>query len=202
MSGDTFLDEYGVQSVDQILVALEQVLKSAVPQVLDLPGTKAYLGERAKDFADITTWQQVPTLEAIASADYPAVAITSPGLVEPPIYKRSTDLWETTWRASIGIYDRTGIDDGGQSATQQRVRDWIMILRTAALRNNTLAGIARGLWWAGEEYDLLPDRNKARTIGAGALALDVRVDVRNTLGMGLPAVSTTNTTLDVRTNQE
>ena len=192
------LEEFGVQSVDQVLVALQQTLEQAVPQVLELDQVKAYLGQRAAGFQKITTWQQVPTLEAIATADYPAVAMTSPGLVEPPAYKRSSYTWETTWRAAVGLYDRVGVDDGGQSATQQRVRDWIMILRTAALRNPTLAGTARWIRWAGEEYDLLPDRNKARTIGAGALALDIRVDVPDTLGMGLPAVASTSTSTDVR----
>ena len=198
----TFLEEYGIQSVDQVLVALEQTLKTALPQVLDLDQVKAYLGDRATEFVAITTWQQVPTIEAIATADYPAVAITSPGLSAPPIYKRSTDTWETTWRAAVGIYDRTGVDDGGQSVTQARVRDWIAFIRTAAIRNPTLGGTVRGLQWVGEEYDLLPDRDKARTIGAGALALDIRVDVRNTLGMGLPPVTSTTTQLDVRNNQE
>lgn len=198
----TPLEEFGVQSVDQVLVALQQTLAQAVPMVLELPGVKAYLGTRAAGFAEITTWQQVPTLAAIATADYPAVAMTSPGLVEPPAYKRSAYVWETTWRAAVGLYDRVGVDDDGQSATQQRVRDWMMILRTAALRNPTLAGTSRWIRWAGEDYDLLPDRKNARTIGAGALSLDIRVDVPDTLGMGLPAVASTTTQLDVRNNQE
>lgn len=202
MSGNPFLAEYGVQSVDQVLVALEETLKVALPQVLDLPGTQAYLGDQAASYADIATWQQVPTIEAIAAAEFPAIAITSPGLVDRPIFKRANNTWETTWRAAVGIYDRTGYDDGGQSATQARVRNWIAFLRTAALRNPTLGGVTRGVWWAGEEYDLLPDRNQARTIGAGALALDIRVDVPNTLGMGLPPVTSTTTQLDVNSNQE
>lgn len=199
------LDDFGIQSADQVLVALQQTLEAAVPQVLDLPEVKAYLGTRAAGFQEITTWQQVPTLEAIATADYPAVAMTSPGLVEEPAYKRSLGTYgghETTWRAAVGLYDRVGVDDGGQSATQQRVRDWMMILRTAALRNPTLGGTSRWIRWAGEDYDLLPDRRNARTIGAGALALNIRVDIPDTLGMGLPAVASTTTQLDVRNNQE
>jgi hypothetical protein len=193
------MTELGIQSADQVLVALEDTLRAALPQVLDLPEVKAYLGTNATAYAEITTWQQLPTIQAIATADYPAVAITSPGLVEPPTYKRSSDSWETWWRAAVGIYDRAGVDDGGHRATQAQVRNWIAFLRVAALRNPTLGGAARAVRWAGEEYDMLPDRNKARTIGAGALALDIKVEVPNTWGLGLPPV--TSTQLDL-TNQE
>lgn len=196
------MSDLGVQSADQVLVALEGTLKQALPMVLQLPEVKAYLGADAVAYRPITTWQQLPTIAAIATADYPAVAITSPGLVEPPVYKASRDCWETWWRAAIGIYDRAGVDDDGHRATQALVRNWIAFLRTAALRNPTLGGVSRAIHWAGEDYDLLPDRSMARTIGAGALALDIKVDVPNTLGLGLPPVTSTSTQLDVTHNQE
>jgi hypothetical protein len=189
--------ELGIQSADQVLVALEGTLRQALPQVLDLPEVKAYLGEAAVNYRPITTWQQLPTIQAIATADYPAVAITSPGLVQAPTYSRSSDSWETWWRAAVGIYDRAGVDDDGHRETQALVRNWIAFLRTAALRNQTLGGAARAVVWSGEDYDLLPDRNNARTIGAGALALDIKVQVPNTLGLGLPPVTSTSTQLDV-----
>lgn len=186
---------FGVQSVDQICQAVEHTLQSVLPQVLELPEVKTYLGERAKIFRDVQDWQQLPTIEAIASAKYPAVAIVSPGLVEPPTYNRSSDVYKTTWRVAVGIYDRSRTSD--HSATQAMIRDWVAFIRTALLRNPTLGGVVRSVQWAGEEYDLLPDRNKARTIGAGALAVDIMADVPNTLGLGLPAVITTSTDLTV-----
>lgn len=191
------MSELGIQSADQVLVALEETLRTTLPQVLELPEVKAYLGTTAADYRPITTWEQLPTLAAIATADYPAVAITSPGLVQPPAYQRSKDSWETWWRAEVGIFDRAGFDDDGHRITQAMVRNWIAWLRTAALRQQTLGGAARAVVWAGEEYDLLPDREQARTIGAGVLALNIKVDVPNTLGLGLPLVTSTTTQLDV-----
>jgi hypothetical protein len=193
-------DTMGVQSAAQICRAVEDTLKKALPMVLEIPEVKAYLGERAKAFRDVREWQQLPTIEAIASAQYPAVAIVSPGLVEEPVYSRADDAWKTKWRVAVGIYDRSRNSDHGE--TQDRIRDWVAFIRTALLRNPTLGGVVRGVSWAGEEYDLLPDRNKARTIGAGALAVDIRVDVPNTLGLGLPPVSTTSAELAVNPHQE
>ncbi|HXH77314.1 hypothetical protein [Nocardioides sp.] len=182
-----------IGSADELCKAAETTLRAALPMVLNLPEVKGYLGARAPEFEAIKEWHQLPTLEAISSAKFPAVVITTPGLVGPPVYQRSKQSWETTWRLAIGIYDRAG----DHAATSARVRDWIAFIRTALLRNVTLGGVAKGITWAGEEYDLLPDRKHARTIGAGALAIDVRVDVPDTLGLGLPAATKTTTTLTV-----
>lgn len=191
------MSDLGIQSADQVLVALEETLRATLPLVLELPEVKAHLGSSAADYREITTWQQLPTLQAIATADYPAVAIMSPGLVGPPEYQRSRDCWTAWWRAEVGIFDRHGVDDAGHSATQRLVRNWVAWLRTAALRQQTLGGAARAVVWAGEEYDLLPDREQARTIGAGTLMLNIKADVPDTLGLGLPIVTTTNTQLNV-----
>lgn len=191
------MSELGIQSADQVLVALEDTLRATLPAVLELPEVKAHLGSRAADYRPITTWQQLPTLQAIATADYPAVAIMSPGLVQTPTLQRSRDAWEVWWRAEVGIFDRHGVDDDGHRATQALVRNWIAWLRTAALRQQTLGGAARAVQWAGEEYDLLPDRQQARTIGAGTLMLNIKAEVPNTLGLGLPLVTSTTTQLDV-----
>lgn len=190
------MTDFGIQSAAQVGAAVEATLRDGLPQTLELATVKAYLGDRAATFRDVREWQQLPTIEAIASAQYPAVAIVSPGLVREPTRKRSGDAYETTWRVAVGIYDREKSPD--HNATQDKVRDWVALLRITLLRTPTLGGVSRRVTWAGEEYDLLPDRNKARTIGAGALAVDVTVDVPDPLGLGaFPSVTSTAPDLTV-----
>lgn len=171
---------FEIQSAAQVGEAVEATLKEHLPETLELPTVKEYLGDRAAVFRDVREWQQLPSLEAIATAQLPAVAIVSPGLVREPTLKRSADAYETTWRVAIGIYDRD--KSPSHNATQARVRDWVTLARITLLRHPTLGGVARRVVWAGEEYDLLPDRTKARTIGAGALAVDVTIDVPDPMG--------------------
>lgn len=183
------MTDFGIQSAAQVGDAVEAILRQELPKTFELAGVKAYLGDRAATFRDVREWQQLPEVQAIASAQLPAVAIVSPGLVSPPARKRSSDVYETTWRVAVGIYDREKSSD--HTATQNKVRDWVSLLRITLLRNPTLGGVARRVAWAGEEYDLLPDRKNARTIGAGALAVDVTVDVNDPLGFGIfPTVTT------------
>jgi hypothetical protein len=194
------MTDLGIQSADQLCRAVEGTLRVALPAVLEVPEVKAYLGDRARAFRDVREWQQLPTIEAIASAQYPAVAIVSPGLTEPPTYSRADGLWKTTWRVAVGIYDKSR--DSKHAETQARIRDWVAFLRIGLLRNPTLGGVVRSTTWVGEEYDLLPDRNRARTIGAGALAVDIKADVPDTLALGLPLVQTTSADLAVNPHQE
>ena len=184
-------------SVDQICKAVEQTLRSALPMVLDLPEVKAYLGREAKDYKPINDWQQLPIVTAIVKGSGTSVAIASPGLVERPRYVRSKNAWEATWAVAIGFYDR-GTD---HEATQAKVRNWVSFARIALQRNRTLGGIAKATEWVGEEFDLLPGRNTARTVAAGALAIEVTVDVPDTLVLGLPPVASTNTELSVQTQE-
>jgi hypothetical protein len=185
-----------VWSIDEVCLAVESTLRTAIPQVLELPFVKDRLGDDAKFYRDVQTWIQVPTFDAIVAANYPAVAISSPGLVGEPVYKRSTNAWDIVVRVGVGMYDRAG--DTSHHSTAARVRNWIAVVRTALLRNTTLGGNAESLKWVGEQYDLLPARAQARTIGAGAIAVDVRVTVPDTVMMGLPSVTDTLTTIDTQ----
>lgn len=193
-----------ILSVDQLCAAAETTLKAAMPDIVATPAFQELLGENAEKYYDpalIQTWQQLPTIEAIATAKLPAVAITSPGLVDEPVYSRSSRLYEVKWRLAIGIYDRDKSTD--HSATQARVRNWVAILRTALQSQPTLGGVATGLTWTGEEYSLLPNRNQARTAAAGAVSIDVKAQVPHHTnlgsisGTGGPLVLTTHPTLSV-----
>jgi hypothetical protein len=122
-------------------------------------------GSRGLD--PVTTWHQLPTSDALSTANLPAGAITSPGLTDEPV-RRSTGF-DATWRVVVGVYDR-GRD---YAETAKKVRDWAAVVRQVAIQNPTLGGVASGLVWVGEEYAELPERSSARTLGGCAVAFDV-----------------------------
>lgn len=180
-------------SVDELCQATETTLKDLIPQVLQIPAMVALIGDPREPYV-VKTWQQLPVVEAIATADLPGVAITSAGLVDPPSYSRANQSWDTNWRIAVGIYDR-GRD---HEDTQARVRNWAALIRTSMQLKPTLGGVAQGLTWFGEQYALLPNRNQARTAAAGVIAFDVKASVRKlTLGPGDPSVTSTHPTLSV-----
>lgn len=180
-------------SADQLCTATESILRAALPEVLALAPVQAYLGDQAGSYWPIKTWQQLPTIEALAAADLPGIAITSPGLVEPPRYVRSKQLWEATFRVAVGVYER-GRD---HADTQARVRNYCGFIRAAMQRNQTLGGVARSVDWRGEEYALRGNREAARTLAAGAVAFDVAAEVDNTLVLGLTPVTSSHPALSV-----
>lgn len=177
-----------VISADDVCTAAEEVLKAGLPKLLELLGVEnVYKG--------IREWQQLPTSEALATANFPAIAIASPGLTGTPT-RDGQGRYRATWRLAVGVYDR-GKD---HNDTQARVRDWCSFIRTVLLTNRRLGPLdAESVIWAGEEYRLVPGRAQARTFGGGAVAVDVTVPNVLDLGMaGGPLVLTTNPTLTVR----
>lgn len=185
------MTEPWILGADQLCQATESMLTEKVPVLVELLG-------RTKDLAPVKTWQQLPTIEALSSAQFPAAAITSPGLSGTPTYHRSSNSWTATWRIAVGIYDR-GKD---HAETAARVRDWCAVFRTVLLLNKSLGGVANSLVWVGEEYARIPRKEAARTFGAGAVAVDVTVDnVADFDGLdaqNLPLVLSTHPTLTVQ----
>lgn len=177
-----------IVSADQLCVALEKVQRD------HLIDTMAALGY-VDDYDAIKTWQQLPTMEALSSATFPAIAVSTPGLVVAPSYNRSSNTYRATWRIAVGIYVR-GVDHNDSAA---RVRNWAAGIRTTALNHKSLDGVAIGLRWAGEEYARAADRKAARTLAAGAVALDVTADViADPTAGNLPPVLSTPTTVSVQ----
>lgn len=173
-----------IVSVDELLVAVETTLRAHLAATVEALGFE--------DLGAIKDWQQLPTADSIATADLPAVTVTSPGLAELP-NRRADGTFLTTWRVSIGIYAR-GRD---HADTQARVRNWCAAIRTTLLTRKSLGGIASSMTWKGEDYALIPGRSSARTFGAGEVDLDVTVTV-TTDPTTLPVVTTTGTNVSVQ----
>lgn len=143
-------------TADDLCAAAEAMLRAHLPVLAESLGLKP-----------IQEWQQVPTPEALSTADTPALAIACPGLATPPT-KRSTG-YDAPWRLVVGVYDR-GED---HTDTQARTRKWAAAVRQVLVQHPTLGGVAAGVRWVGEEYAERPERSSARTLGGCAVAVDV-----------------------------
>jgi hypothetical protein len=147
---------------DDIIRALEAQLKANVPLVIEALGL-GHLGE-------VKTWQMVPSPEAIAAAQLPAVALVSPSMNSKPY--RSRGQQTGTWQVSAGIFAR----GGDHEQTQTQIQAWVKVLRTAALLT-PLTDTGISLTWVGEAYDVLATKQEARTIAGGEVQFDAHVDV-------------------------
>lgn len=179
-------------SADDLCTGAQAVLAATLPGLIEALG----LDEPAdtKPFVTPKAWSQVPTLEALQSATFPAAAVTSTGIVGEPTESRSGV--DAEWIIRVGIFDR-GTD---YNDTARRIRTWAALVRAALLRNRTLGGVATGLRLAGETYRSLPQVGAARTIGG--CSVDVRVRARNIAdlndpGIDLPLVQTTHNQITV-----
>lgn len=181
-------------TADDLCAAVEAILVEHLPPWAEAAGLVTAGGPAVR------TWQQLPTPEALSSAQFPAGAVTSPGLTGPPT--RTRDGYEATWRLAVGFYDR-GTD---HRDTASRIRRWAALIRTVLVAHAQLGGLARTLTWVGEDYAARAEAGSARTLGGCSVAFDVLVtDVVPTtappeLG-GAPAdplVTSTATTVAVR----
>lgn len=174
-----------VVSVDEICVAIQGILAEHLQATMEQLGFTGY--------GRVRTWQQVPTMAAIMSAELPAGAVVSPGLTEPP--RRTSSGHEATWRVPAGLYVRGREHDD----TAALVRNWCAGIRTCVLQRKSLGGIAKSLTWVGEEFRLVTDRASARTIAGGTVAFDVTVAMRAAHATaGLPPVTSAPTSLSVQ----
>lgn len=177
-------------TADDLCVAAETILKTQLGPLIEVLGLDA--PDSTKPFTVPKTWAQVPTLEAIQSAQVPAGAITSAGTVGTP--RESQTGLDTTFRLRIGMFDR-GSD---YSDTAHRVRTWAALIRGVMLRNRSLGGIATGLRFVTEAYRQYPQVNVARTLGGCAVEFDA--DVHNIADLSaldgdLPVVESTHSTV-------
>jgi hypothetical protein len=176
-----------IASVDELCVGVENALRAHLVGVMD------DLGFTDPIYDVVKTWQQLPTTTALVAASLPGVAVSAAGLVDAPVYSRSSGTWTTTWRIAVGIYER----GKNHADTQARVRNWCAGIRTTLVLHKSLGGLASALSWSGEEYALVPDREQARTIAAAAVAFDVTATISATVG-NLPPVTSTPTSVSVK----
>ena len=144
----------------------------------------------------IKLWQQIPNPRALTSAQFPAAAITSPGLADRP--DRRSFGYDTKWRVAVGIFDRGDNHDN----TAWRTRTWAALVRGVMVRNPSVGGVASSLRWISEDYAERSERESARTLGGCAVGFDIGVTNVVDLSALDPAVRTTQSDLAVNPPQE
>lgn len=181
-----------IVSVDELCVALrstlQQHLADTVAELTQLPGY-ADLELRA-----VKEWQQLPELTALSAAEFPAVSIASPGLIGEATHSRAEGGYRSTWRINVGIFDRGRDHD----ETQALVRAWCAAIRLTVRAHRSLDGAATGTEWRGDRFNLMPNRNQARTFAGGAVAFDVSAIVIDSLAAGSLVTSTPTPTVSVQ----
>lgn len=185
-----------IVTADDLCHGAQEVLAATLPGLIEALGLNEAQGAE-KAYTAPTTWAQVPTLTALQSANLPAGAITSSGIVGAP--RKSSLGYDATWRVTVGVFDR----GGDYHVTARRVRTWAALVRAAVLTAPSLGGVASGVRWVGETYRQYPQAQVARTLGG--CAVDFDVDARNVVdtaaltlpGPG-PVVLSTEHTLTVR----
>ncbi|WP_243061147.1 hypothetical protein [Nocardioides sp. SR21] len=179
-------------TADDLCTSAAATAAAQLPALIEARGLDDPDG--TKPFKMPTTWAQIPVLEALQSATFPAAAVTTTGIVGEP--RDSRDGIHADWLVRVGIFDR-GTD---YNDTAFRVREWAALVRAALLHDRTLGGLATGLKLVEETYRNLPQVGAARTLGG--CSVGVRVRVKNIADLGElepgPAVESTHNEVFVR----
>ena len=147
-----------IVTADEVCRDVEACLRKHLPELA-----------AAAELQAVKQWQQVPTEEALSNADVPGIAITIPGLTDAPT--RDIKGVKAVWRVAVAAYDR-GED---YADTTRRTRTWAALIRAVLVRHLAAdSALVHEVAWVGEEYALAPAA-AARTLGGGAVAVDVTV---------------------------
>lgn len=180
---------------EEACVAVETALREFLPRLLPADLDMPY------------TWEQLPTDDAMRSADTPALAITCSGLIGSPQRVDRGARYDALWSVWVTVWVRG--EDGTYASTTSATRRYTKAARSAVLAYAHREG--RDWSWLAEEYDALGAPNVAATLQAGMVqfsvpaigavdlsalesaALGARPD-----GAPLPTVTTTYVTVNPR----
>lgn len=166
-------------SADTVRTGLKSHLQTWLPSTLAAACRHHGLAPDALPLP--ATWKVLPTRDAMAADQLPALFVTSPGAAPQAEQDGDGDV-SGTWRMQVFVIAR------GQTFEDvaRDVAIYTLAVRLAAVQHPTLSGMARQTEWAGETYDVL-DPTAGRTLGGGRVDLDVTVDIAHNVLAG-PAV--------------
>ncbi len=170
-----------------IATALEQILRTNVPLVQELLGLD--------DLGEVKTWQQVPTPSALTAANLPSVVIVAPRMTTQA--GRGAGSYDGVWQVSVAVFAR-GKD---HAETQAQIQNWAKVIRVAALIPTSLGpDVPVTLRWVGEDSDLVPEKESARTLAGCEVFFDATAEtvmnlaeIRNTINAVPKVTETLNT---------
>lgn len=159
---------------------------------------EANLGGFLEGLKAPAVWRQLPSPEAMSTARYPAVAVSSPGLAGAPT--RNRDKYSATWRVIVTVWvkaDKVATRKPGEDAfslVAAQTREYVKHVRTCLL------AWGEGTW-TDEGYAQVDAYEASGTLGAGFVELAVFVETAADLtdlppGGPLPVVTSTAVTIE------
>ena len=146
---------------DDIVNALEAHLHEAIP--------KAQEALKLTHLGEVKVWQILPDKDAIATSQYPAIAIVA---AEAEAGERSVDGYSATWDVSVGAFAR-GTD---HKDTQNIAQQWAKTIRYACLMTPVIPDTEIEMTWVGESSNIIASQQDARTLGACEVMFDAYVE--------------------------
>jgi hypothetical protein len=139
--------------------AIETTLRAYFPG--DLGDLSARLFEdNRRGIEPIRSWSTATTVDRYPEQQLPALIIVSTGTAEPPT--QVDGRWSAWW--DVGIAAITAGVDGALAA---RTAKWYAaVARRVLLQHPTLGGLAGGLTFTDESYDVVPFENGRTHAGA------------------------------------
>lgn len=166
--------ELGVDA-DDVLGALERIV------LADLPAQLARVNARkgvALTMPAVLEQLPDPSTLADATAQYPALAFTSPGLADTPV-RMGGGRYTLAWTCLVTVVLRGST--GTYRDTARDTRLYVAAIRAVIARNRTLhvdglPGFARDAEFVGEDYAAYDSPSSARTLGAGFVEFTITVE--------------------------
>lgn len=149
----------------EVTKAAAATLTTWLPSVLDEVNQAKGL-----ELADPSSFEQVPTADAVRQIDGTTVAIAAPGLIGEP-HRSGRGEWSATWAVVVTVFTRQ--DD--YASTLAAASAYGVAVRTALLQHPTLGGIASAVDWTAEEIAPVGDPATARTLALCSLEFAVTV---------------------------
>lgn len=160
------------------------VLKDKLPSYLalmNLPTWRSIVNEN-----DMDRWRQ---------DQLPSLIVICAGLADPPRpLARSTNIFLVRWSVAVGMV----VSAASEQATRSLAQAYSACIRTCMMHNPGLEGVARGMDWVDERYDVLePDDGSQLSIAGGQAVFQIEFQMAMGHAPGDDPVPVQTTGLDV-----
>lgn len=116
-----------------------------------------------------TSYEQVPTREAIAPIQGSTIAVTVAGTKDLPV-RHASGAYDADYVLSVAVFHEQTPDMPILSAAS----DYVACIRACLLQHRSLLGQATHLAWVAESFDLMGDGVGPLTLGLGVCEFTVK----------------------------
>jgi hypothetical protein len=112
------------------------------------------------------------SFDALPGEEMPKVVVISPGLFDVPTTPEGDGYYRGVWQLGVGI----AVAAETEEEADRSVKMYGAATRAILLQNQSLDGIAVGVYWLDENYDDLPVENQLQTYKAAGIYMGVDVE--------------------------